>query len=230
MKVCLVTGGSRGIGKEIAETFYKNGYTIISTYNNTCVSNSEIEYLKCDVKNYDECEKTVEYIIKKYGKIDVLVNNAGVSLVSLVQSTTSAQYDEIFDTNMKGVFNFVKLCTPYMIQKHFGRIINISSVWGNVGASCETVYSASKGAVNAFTKSLAKELGPSGITVNAICPGVIKTDMLNMYSEEDLEELKNSTPLLKLGKPDDIAKTTLFVADADFMTGQIITVDGGFTL
>ena len=230
MKVCLVTGGSRGIGKAIAENFFMSGYTVVSTYNNTVPQKSDIDYIKCDVKKFEDIEKTVNNVIDKYGKIDILVNNAGVALTKLVQYTSDDEYNELFDTNVRSVFNFTKLCVPHMLSEKWGRIINISSIWGNNGSSCESVYSATKGAINAFTKALAKELGPAGITVNAIAPGVIKTDMLNEYCEEDLDELMENTPLLKLGNPEDVAKVTLSVAQSDFITGQIITVDGGFSL
>ena len=230
MKVCLVTGGSKGIGKAIAEKFLGNGYAVVSTYNNTEPSDNGVDYVKCDVRKTSDVEMCVKYVLDKYGKIDILVNNAGISYTSLVQYTDEDKYDEIFDTNMKSVFNFVRFCLPSMLSKTYGRIINIASIWGDKGASCESIYSASKGAVISFTKSLAKEFGPSGVTINAISPGATDTSMLDEYYDEDIEEIIENTPMRRLGQPDDIAKTALFVADSDFMTGQVITVDGGFSL
>ena len=230
MKICLVTGGSKGIGLAIAESFLKNGYAVVSTYNNTTPPENGVDYVKCDVRKTKDIEACVKYVLDKYGKIDVLVNNAGISHTSLVQYTEEKDYDEIFDTNMKSVFTFVKLCVSSMLPATYGRIINISSIWGNVGASCESVYSASKGAIISFTKSIAKEFGPSGVTANVISPGAIDTSMLDEYYDEDIREIIENTPVGRLGQPEDIAKAALFLAEADFMTGQVITVDGGLSL
>ncbi|MBR4624019.1 MAG: SDR family oxidoreductase, partial [Alphaproteobacteria bacterium] len=167
-----------------------------------------------------------------FSGIDIVVNNAGVMLWQLVDKTTLDDFNHVFDVNVKGVFNVCKATVPHMIAQKFGRIINISSMWGQVGSSCEVVYSAAKAAVDGFTKALAKELGPSNITVNSIAPGVIQTNMNKNLSAQTLESLCQETPLGRLGTPLDIANTVLFLASlkAGFITGQIIGVNGGFVI
>ncbi|MBQ8522816.1 MAG: SDR family oxidoreductase, partial [Clostridia bacterium] len=174
----------------------------------------------------------VNVALKEFGRIDVLVNNAGVALSKLFQLTTTDEVARVFGVNTFGVINCSKAVVPSMVSEKSGKIINISSIWGKVGASMETIYSASKGAVIAFTMALAKELAPSNISVNCVCPGVIETDMLLEYTEEDKKELKNQTPLNRLGTPQDVANAVYFLAsdNATFITGQVITVDGGFAL
>lgn len=243
MKTVLITGASRGIGKEIAIKFATEGYNVVLNYN---VSESQTEDLakqiedlgvqclavKADVSVDSEVKDMVNLALKQFGKIDVLVNNAGVALSKLFQLTTEDEIARVFGVNTFGVINSSKAVVPYMISEKCGKIINISSIWGKVGASMETIYSASKGAVIAFTMALAKELAPSGISVNCVCPGVIDTDMMREYSESDKKELKEQTPLNRLGTPKDVANTVYFLAsdDANFITGQVITVDGGFAL
>ncbi len=241
MKTILITGASRGIGKEIAIEFAKKGYNIVLNYNNTKVEDliKQIENLgvkvlpcKADMSKFNEIKQMVDSAIKTFGKIDVLVNNAGVSLTKLIQDCTQEEIEHVIAVNTIGVINMCKLVTPNMISEKAGRIINISSIWGEVGACIESVYSASKGAVISFTKALAKELSPSNINVNCVCPGVIDTDMLNEYSQQDKNELKNQTPLNRLGTPKDVANAVCFLAseEASFITGQVITIDGGFIL
>ena len=243
MKTVLITGASRGIGKEIAIKFATEGYNVVLNYN---VSESQTEDLakqiedlgvqcltvKADVSVDSEVKDMVNLALKQFGKIDVLVNNAGVALSKLFQLTTEDEIARVFGVNTFGVINSSKAVVPYMISEKCGKIINISSIWGKVGVSMETIYSASKGAVIAFTMALAKELAPSGISVNCVCPGVIDTDMMREYSESDKKELKEQTPLNRLGTPKDVANTVYFLAsdDANFITGQVITVDGGFAL
>jgi len=231
MKTALITGGSRGIGKEICKAFAKNGYRVVSTYNKTVPENIEnVTYLKCDIaKEADTLFAKAEEIL---GKIDVVVNNASISRAGVIQDFSVEEYNLIFDTNLKSVFVLCSNAAEHMVKNKSGNIINISSMWGLTGASCESLYSATKGAVINLTKSLAKELGPSNIRVNAVAPGVIKTDMLASYTDEELEELRLSAPLERLGTPEDVAKLVLFLAssDASFITGQTITIDGGFTL
>ena len=170
--------------------------------------------------------------ISAFGRIDILINNAGISHESLLTDTTEKEWDNIFDVNIKGVFLATKAILPEMIKRHSGNIINISSMWGVVGASCEVAYSASKSAVIGFTKSLAKEVGPSNVNVNCICPGVIKTDMLGSFSENDINALKEQTPLGTIGMPIDIANMENYPASdkAKFITGQIFNVNGGFII
>ncbi len=238
MKIVLVTGASRGIGRQIAITLSKNGYTVIGTYNN---SNSDlssmteqygINFIKCNVSVYEDVLKVFDYIINNYGKLDATINCAGVSYVGLLQDMTEQQIINLLSINLNGTIYVCQKSAEIMVRQHSGNIINISSIWGNNGASCEAVYSASKGGINAFTKALAQELAPSGIRVNAICPGVIKTDMLNCFSEEDIKNLEEETPLGRIGATEDVANMVDFILSdkASFVTGQIITVDGGFSL
>ena len=174
----------------------------------------------------------ISFIERNYGGVDVLINNAGISKIKLLSDTTEEEYDEVFDTNMKSVYLVTKASIPYMIRKKCGRIINISSMWGVTGASMEVIYSASKAAVIGFTKALAKELGPSGINVNCIAPGVINTDMNKTLDEETLSSLSEETPLMRLGTTEDVAKAVLFFAseNSSFITGQVLSVDGGITI
>ena len=163
-----------------------------------------------------------------YEKLDVLVNNAGVSLVRVIQDTSIYDWDKLFGVNVKGVFHCSKAVTDRMIGNGGGSIINVASIWGEVGASCETAYSASKGAVIAFTKALAKELAPSKVRVNCVSPGVIDTQMNSHLTEEETRELIESIPLGRIGYPEDVAKACLYLAEADYVTGEILSVGGGF--
>jgi 3-oxoacyl-[acyl-carrier protein] reductase len=243
-KIALVTGASSGIGAEISKKLSENGACVIINYNkNEDGALNILESIKSnggyglaykfDVANRLETFETIEEIIKKVGKIDILINNAGVSLSNLFIDITEEEWNTIFDINVKGTFN----CSQYilkncMLKRKYGKIINISSMWGQVGASCESAYSASKAAIIGLTKSLAKELGPSNINVNAICPGVIQTKMLDCYTSEDLEELKLETPLNRLGNPNDIANFASFLCtdEATFITGQIFGINGGYII
>lgn len=238
-KVIVITGASRGIGKGISEYFLEKGHIVIGTFNKSLNEANEIKEkyplfdpIKTDVTNEEEIKKTVSEIINKYGQIDCLINNAGISKTGLLQDMGLEDYNEIFDVNVKGLFLFTKEVLPYMINKKSGKIINISSMWGITGGACEVLYSASKSAVIGLTKALAKEVGPSNINVNCIAPGVIKTDMLNNLKEDDLEVLREETPLLKIGTPFDIAKVCyfLFSENSDFITGQVLSVDGGIII
>ena len=243
MKTVLITGASRGIGREIAIKFASEGYNIVLNYNSSEKKALEIAKqieklgvkcltVKADVSIESEVIAMVDTALKEFGRIDVLVNNAGVALSKLFQLTTTDEVARVFGVNTFGVINCSKAVVPSMVSEKAGKIINISSIWGKVGASMETIYSASKGAVIAFTMALAKELAPSGISVNCVCPGVIDTDMLLEYTEDDKKDLKEQTPLNRLGTPQDVANAVYFLAsdNATFITGQVITVDGGFAL
>lgn len=237
-KKVLITGASRGIGKALALEFAKAGYDLYLT----CVSSIDIlsEYAKnltekyhitakafqADAGNYENIAK----MFKEIPALDILINNAGIAYFGLLTDMTPEEWDHVIHTNLSSAFYTCKLAVPYMIAKKSGCIINISSVWGNVGASMEVAYSASKGGLNSFTKALAKELAPSGITVNAIACGVIDTDMnRNNLSEEDLETLSAEIPADRLGKPEEVAQLALQLAESPtYMTGQIITIDGGW--
>ncbi|MBQ9941038.1 MAG: SDR family oxidoreductase [Clostridia bacterium] len=240
MKLVLITGASRGIGAEIARLFCEKGYLVAANYNKSVIdaeklssTSHNIKTFKADVSVSSDVNNMISEIKKYFGKNpDILINNAGISHSGLITDDDQYIYDEIFNTNMKSVFLCSNAVLPDMISQKKGKIINISSMWGQTGGSCEVLYSASKSAVIGFTKALAKEVGPSGINVNCIAPGIIKTDMLSCYTEEDLKVLSDETPLMRLGTPRDIAETALFLASecSDFITGQIIGVNGGFLI
>ena len=242
-KTVLITGASRGIGRAIAKLFAENNYNVVINYNKSENEAKELQnYLtnkgysarifKADVSNVNEVNSLVNYTIGQFEKIDVLINNAGISKTNLFTDISYDEWNEIMNVNLNGVFYTTKKALQYMLPEMSGKIINISSIWGMVGGSFEVHYSASKAAIIGMTKALAKELGPSNINVNCIAPGVIKTDMLNNVSDDTLDILKEDTPLMKLGSPEDIAKCALFLASegGDFLTGQVISPNGGFVI
>lgn len=242
-EVCLVTGGSKGIGRSICIEFAKNGADIALNYSSdekAAVQTAEeirklgakVETFKTDVSDFQQVEKMVKDIYDKFGRIDILVNNAGITKDALLLRMTEKEWDKVIDVNLKGVFNTSKACVRYMLkQKQGGRIINISSIVGIYGNAGQTNYAAAKAGIIGFTKSLAKELGSRDITVNAIAPGFIRTDMTLSLLQKDSDISKN-IPLKRLGNPEDVAKTAAFLAseDASYITGQVIAVDGGLTL
>ncbi len=242
MKNILITGASGGIGIEIAKHFAKENNHLFLVYHQnksqlkllqkTCSTDCFIDIFKCDLTNENEVESLVEKVISICGKIDCLINCAGVSQNKQIQDVSDNDVDYIFDNNLKSLINTTKFVSKHMISEQYGKIINISSVWGVVGASTESLYSASKGAINSLTLALAKELGPSNITVNAVCPGFINTKMNSIYTQEDIAAIVDETPLQRIGQPKDVAGLVGFLAsnEADFITGQIIRVDGGWTL
>ena len=206
MKVVLVTGASRGIGKCIAINLLKEGYTVIANYNKSekeamqLKKEYNMDIFKADVTKKNEVESMVKYCLDKYNKIDVLINNAGISQIKMFTDINEEDFDNMINTNLKSVFTVSQEVVKNMIHNKNGCIINISSMWGEVGASCETHYSVAKAGVNGLTKALAKELGPSNIRVNAISPGVIETDMNKQLSKEDIINLKEETPLGRIRK------------------------------
>lgn len=231
MKKVLITGGTRGIGRACAELFKESGFEVIITYINSekeaeVIKKSGIMAYKCDVSD----GASVRALYEKVGDVDILINNAGVAWYGLLTDMTEMEWDRLFDVNVKGCFNCVKEFTPYMIRKKSGAVINVSSMWGITGASCEVAYSASKAAVIGFTKALAKELGPSGVRVNCVAPGVIKTDMISNLSEEDIAALADETPLCRTGSAEDVAKAVMYLCQADFITGEILNVNGGMVI
>lgn len=232
MKTVVITGASGDIGTEIANSFLRLGYFTILIYHNHApkINHKNSQAYKCDLTNEQEIEKVTSSILNKFHRIDCLVNCAGVSLVGQIQDLTEQQYNYVLNSNLKSAIFVTKYISKNMIYNKSGTIINISSMWGKVGASVESVYSASKGAINAFTLALSKELAPSGITVNAVCPGLIKSKMNNHLSLQEIDELIASTPLGRIGTPQDVANLVTFLASdqASFITGQIISVDGGF--
>ena len=242
MKTAVITGSSQGIGRQIALEFAKNGYAVVVNYNKSKNEAFElIEKIKksggtsiavqADVSKFQEAQKLIDLSLNEFGKIDILVNNAGISLQKIFQDVSEAEWKNLFEVNVGSVFNCCSCVLKDMISRKSGKIINISSIWGMVGASMEVHYSASKAAIIGFTKALAKELGPSGINVNCVSPGVIDTKM-NNFDQETFDELKNETPLGKIGSALDIAKTVLFLVSsgADFITGQVISPNGGFVI
>lgn len=237
-KTVLITGASRGIGAAAAELFAEEGYNVIINYLNNKEAAERLAEktggtaIKADVSDIEQMSGLVDQVIEKYKKIDVLVNNAGISVHGLFDMIPPEDVKRLFDINVFGMFNTTRLVLPHMIKRKYGSIINIASMWGEVGASCEVHYSASKAAVIGFTKALAKETGPSGITVNCVSPGFITTDMNSCYTKEETDEIREEIPLDRLGDPHDIAETILFLASgkASFITGQVIGVNGGMII
>ena len=236
-KTVLITGGAKGIGEAVAREFSQKGYKVIINYNKSrekaLVLAEEIgaQTIYGDVSKWEDAEKIVDFAASFTGKIDVLVNNAGVALPQqLITDTTDEEWDTLFAVNVKGCFNCSKSALKYMVNEHSGSIVNISSIWGITGASCEVAYSATKSAVIGFTKALAKEVGPSGIRVNCVAPGVIDTDMNAHLSKSDITALKEETPLGVIGTPSDVAGTVLYIAEAEFVTGQVISPNGGMVI
>jgi 3-oxoacyl-[acyl-carrier protein] reductase len=238
-KTALITGGTKGIGKAIALAFLEKGYEVIINYDSdeaaALATQEECNMLgfcpilmQADVSNEGKVNAMFREVFDLYGKIDVLVNNAGVSIIKVIQDTTTYDWNRIFDVNVKGTFNCCRAVVDRMIANGGGSIINISSIWGEVGASCEVAYSATKGAIIAFTKALAKELGPSKVRVNCVSPGVIDTPMNGHLTDEEMEQLIGEIPLGRIGYPEDVAKACLYLADADYVTGEVLSVGGGF--
>ncbi|CDE97377.1 MAG: elongation factor P 5-aminopentanone reductase [Clostridiales bacterium] len=238
-KVAIVTGGAKGIGAEIVRTLAENGYIVILNYNNSKVQAEElknemlqkgfnIEVVKADVSNRNEVNSLIEFAIKKFKKIDILVNNAGISLEGLFTDVSEEMWQKIINVNLNSVFNCTQEVLKYMIKEKSGRIINISSIWGETGASCEVAYSTTKAAINGMTKALAKEVGLSNIRVNAIAPGIINTDMNSRLSYEELEQIKEQIPLNRIGNTKDIARCVKWLVEDEYTTGQIISINGGW--
>lgn len=240
MQTALVTGASRGIGNAIARQLAVDGFRVIVNY---YASQKEAEALaaelnarypgSCTVLRADVSDRgQVEKMFAAAGKIDVLVNNAGIAQQKLFTDITEREWDRMFDVNVKGIFHCCQCALPYMVHQKRGKIINISSMWGQVGASCEVHYSAAKAAVIGLTKALAKEVGPSGIQVNCVAPGVIRTEMNARLDEDTLSELKEETPLGTIGAAEDIAAAVSFLAGekSGFITGQVLGVNGGMII
>ncbi|NLK27741.1 MAG: SDR family oxidoreductase [Clostridiales bacterium] len=240
-KTVLVTGSSRGIGKAIALRFAKEGYNIVINCSKNIdqlqQTKSEIEAYQAsclaylgDVGMYELVKDMFGQIRERFGRVDVLINNAGIASIGLFTDLKPEDWNRIITTNLTSVYNCCSMAVPDMIHKQKGKIINISSVWGNVGASCEVAYSASKGGINAFTKALAKELAPSNIQVNAIACGVIDTEMNGLLEGEDLQQLIEEIPANRLGKAEEVADLAYQLSQKnEYLTGQIITLDGGWT-
>lgn len=240
-KVILVTGGSRGIGKDIAISMAKMDYNVILNYNKSeeqaksiqeelLKQGKKIEIFKADVTKRDEVKKLIDFCIEKYNKIDVLINNAGISQTKLFTDITDEDWNNMLQTNLTSAFYTCQETVKYMINNKSGCIINISSIWGLVGASCEVHYSVAKAGLDSMTKSLAKELGPSNIRVNSIAPGIIDTDMNKNLSKEDLENIADEIPLERIGYPHSITNCVKWLVEDDYTTGQIISINGGWVI
>ena len=237
-KTVLITGSSRGIGKAIAAKFAENGFNIVLNciYNHEMMREFEAELkdagvacmsIACDVSDYAGAAEMFKQISNIFGGVDILINNAGVLKYGLFNTSEPAEWEYLMKNNFSSVLNCSHLAIPYMLQKSEGVIINLSSIWGVAGASCEAIYSASKGAIDSFTKSLAKELGPSGIRVNAIAPGAIDTDMIAHFSAEERADIEAQIPLSRYGTPKEVAEMVYCMAHNTYLNGQSILLDGG---
>ncbi len=232
MKHVLITGGSRGIGRATVEAFAAQGCRVTFLYEKNHEAAKAVaaatgaEAICCDVAD----KKAVEAVFRRLPGLDILVCNAGICETGLLSMLEEEKWDRLFAVNVKGIYNCVNAAMPHFLQKHAGSIVTLSSMWGQVGASCEAAYSATKGAVIALSKALAKELGPSGIRVNCVAPGVILTDMCANVEPEILEEMALENPVGRNGTPEDVAKAIVYLAQADFITGQVLPVNGGYVI
>ena len=235
MKTVIITGASGGIGEACARRFLENGYNVVGTYLSNSTHNIEDERyigVRTDISDKAQVEELFRIAEERFGRIDAVVNNAAISIHGLVQDITSGDLDRIIDINVKGCFYMCQSAVRHMVSNHSGTIVNISSMWGEVGASCEAAYSMTKAAVIGLTKSLAKELGPSGIRVNCVTPGLIDTKMNSSLDTETIEYMCEDTPLMRIGEPNDVADAVLFLSGekSSFITGQIIGVNGGYVI
>jgi len=240
-KTIIVTGGSRGIGAGIVKLLAQENYNIVLNYNKSEEKAKKIqselreqgkiiEIFKADVSKRNEVKELIKFTLEKFKKIDVLINNAGISQVKLFTDITDEDWNDMIQNNLNSVFYCTQEVLPDMINHKQGCIINISSIWGITGGSCEVHYSTTKAGIDGMTKALAKELGPSNIRVNSIAPGAIDTDMNQGTTEEEWEQVKKETPLQKIGKPIDIARCVKWLVEDEFTTGQVISPNGGWVI
>ena len=242
-KIVLVTGASRGIGKATAERFAREDFAVVIHYNTgkeeaektaeaLLKEGGKVMIQQADLRSSEQVRKMLDEIEKCWGTVDILVNNAGIAQQKLFTDLTDDDWDNMFSVHVNGTFYCTRGVLPGMIHKKAGSIVNVSSMWGQTGGSCEVHYSAAKGAIQSMTKALAKEVGPSGIRVNCVAPGVIQTEMNRMLDEETIEELKEETPLERIGLPEDIANMIYFLStgEGSFVTGQVIGVNGGMII
>lgn len=241
MKVAIITGSSRGIGREIAKTLARKEIKVVANYNKSEEAAKElkqeleeegikIDIIKADVSKREDAKKLVEFTLNKYGKVDILINNAGISEYKLFTDETDEDWNKIINTNLYSAFAMSQEVIPNMVHNKSGCIINMSSAWGVVGGSLEVIYSVSKAGLDGLTKALAKELGPSNIRVNSIAPGMIYTKMNEKFSKEELKEIEEEIPLGKIGKPSDIAKCIEWLLEDEYTTGQVISINGGWII
>ena len=240
-KVAIITGSSRGIGREIAKVLARKEIKIVANYNKSEEAAKElkqeleeegikIDIIKADVSKREDAKKLVEFTLNKYGKVDILINNAGISEYKLFTDETDEDWNKIINTNLYSAFAMSQEVIPNMVHNKSGCIINMSSAWGVVGGSLEVIYSVSKAGLDGLTKALAKELGPSNIRVNSIAPGMIYTKMNEKFSKEELKEIEEEIPLGKIGKPSDIAKCIEWLLEDEYTTGQVISINGGWII
>lgn len=236
-KVCIVTGASRGIGAEIARLLAGNGYEVVLNYNLSyelakAISDEfdNVHIFKADVSNVTEMKALVDFALNKFSKIDLLVNNAGCDLIKTINDTSFEDFDRVMKTNLYSAYFMCKFVSESMIREKHGNIINISSIWGSIGASMETAYSVSKAGVDGLTKALAKELGPSGIRVNSISPGIVDTSMNSFLTEDERKDIESEIPLERIGTCKDVADTVLMLEKCPYITGQVIGVNGGWNI
>lgn len=242
-KTAVITGGTRGIGRACAYAFSDAGYRLAVIYlkndgaarklkEEMRARGTDCEIYRCDVADYASVGKICASVLSRFGHVDVLVNNAAVSEIKMFNDITESDWDRMFDVNVKGAYNFCSHLVPSMVSRKSGSILNISSMWGLTGASCEVHYSASKAALIGFTKALAKELGLSGIRVNCVAPGVIDTDMNSGLDEETRQALREEIPLARIGSAEEVASAVLFLAGegASYITGQVISPNGGMVI
>ena len=241
-KVVIITGASSGIGKALVYEFAKRGAKIAMGARNldelhkieTDLKSRGVDALsvQTDVTRETDCKNLIEKTVERFGKIDILVNNAGISEQKLLTDITDSDWENMISTNLSGAFYFCRAVLPYFVHRKSGRIINISSMWGETGGSCEVHYSAAKAGLIGLTKALAKEVAPSGITVNAVSPGVINTEMVTKLGKDTVDMLREEIPVMRLGTPEDVANAVSFLADdrASYITGQIISVNGGIVI
>lgn len=241
MKTVIVTGGSRGIGAAIVKELAKNNYNVVLNYNNSVEAAKQIqnelkenginiEIFKADVSKRDKVRELIDFTIKKYNNIDVLINNAGIDQIKLFMDTTDEDWNNIIQNNLTSVFYCSQEVLKNMIHNKKGCIINISSIWGIIGASCEVAYSASKAAIDGITRALAKEMGPSNIRVNSVAPGFVETDMNKDIKLEEIKEIENEIPLGRISKPEEITKSIKWLIEDEYVTGQVISVNGGWNI
>lgn len=235
-KTIFVTGGSRGIGAAIVRRA-AGKYNVCFTFNESKDSAEQLEKelgglgvvaVQCDVRDEKSVKNAVEFARRRFGKIDILVNNAGISKSGLVIDLDEKTWDDVFNVNAKGVFLTSKAVLPDMLSRGSGAIVNVSSIWGEQGASCEAAYSASKAAVEGFTKALAKEVAPMGVRVNAVAPGAVDTDMMKCYTQDEIKAICDEIPLGRLARPEEIADAVLFLVENEYITGTVLSVNGGW--
>ncbi len=243
MSLAVITGASGGIGAEIAKRLSDDGFSVALIYNKNAekaaaladkirLSGGSAETYRCDIRNSDEVNAVTKKIECEFGEISVLVNNAGISVQKLFTDITDDDWLDMINTNLSGAFYFCRAVLPYFIHRKAGRIINISSMWGETGGSCEVHYSAAKAGIIGLSKALAKEVAPSGITVNVVSPGVINTEMVTKLGKDTVDMLREEIPVMRLGTPEDVANAVSFLADdkSSYITGQVISVNGGIVI